>query len=124
MANSREIIEIKPEHRGKKSTTFTGRPQGTLVRQQLKLEHKDSDSCSYEVQFPADTSTIAPSFYLGLFFLSIKKLGNIEKFNKKYTINFPFATDKMNAILHEDIKDCEREAENELLGKTGLDSLI
>ena len=65
------------------STSFSGRSEGREVRKEHELDKKDGDGCVYDVYIPRNTTSINPSFFLGLFYSSIKKLG-MEKFKKKY----------------------------------------
>lgn len=121
---NREKIILKESYRGKKSTTFTGRPQGKLVRQELKLELKDKSETLFEVVLPLNTTSITASFFLGLFMDSINYLGSVESFNNKYEINYNTTNPIVLSNLKKDIEDCLKEANLELLGVTGLDSIL
>ena len=105
-----KMLEI---YRGKKSTTFTGRPQGEQVRLKMNLNELDIDSKEYVIVFPANTTSINPSFYLGLFFNSVKNLNGLECFKQKYQFEFEDKDNELVALLREDIADCERQAYNE-----------
>ena len=85
---TKKEITLTRMQRGISSTTFTGRPQGMQLRDTLKLDALDTDSNSYIIRIPEGTSSFNPSFYLGLFFPSIKKLKGIEGFKNKYEIIF------------------------------------
>lgn len=92
------------KYRGQSSTLFTGRPQGLQVRDELKLDYKDLDSNDYIFIIPKGTTSINPSFFLGLFFESIKKLG-IEDFKKKYKFEFLDTSDRVLNILKNHIQE-------------------
>lgn len=93
-------------------TIFSGRPQGKKAREKFKLDKLDSNSEKSIVIIPEKTTSLNPSFMLGLFFQSYKKLK--EKFNQKY--EFKFLTNNVNRkkILQKDIEDFFRQAELEV----------
>lgn len=119
--NERNDIELLIDHRGKDSSTFTGRPQGEQVRAKLNLDQKDKDSKLYRVTVPKGTSSFNASFYLGLFFDSIIFLRGLERFKNKYEITILDENIDIKEGIREDIEDCERQALNEYLEDTGLD---
>jgi hypothetical protein len=86
------------EYRPSNSTSFIGRTQGEDVRKKLSLEELDNDDSEVVLRIPADTTSFNPSFFLGLLYKSIKKLG-MERFRKKYKLQIE-ATDPsvINAI--------------------------
>lgn len=92
------------DFRGQNSSLFTGRPQGLEVRNILKLDQKDLDAEEYLVLIPRGTTSINPSFFLGLFFNSIKILG-IERFNQKYKFQILDQSDRVSSILLGHIKE-------------------
>lgn len=120
-----ERLELKltKDHRGGSgSRTFSGRPQGEGVRLNLDIDKKDNAPSSYKITLPDDTTSFNPSFYLGLFYPSIKKLGGIEQFKKKYEFDLSnIASQELRDIVQANIAECERKAGNECAGKTGLD---
>jgi hypothetical protein len=61
---------------------------------------------------------------LGLFFPSYKKLKGIEGFKEKYKIVFQETEGELRMLLEKHIEECERQAQNEFIGKTGLDSIL
>lgn len=105
--------------RGNNSTVYTGRPQGEAARKELKLDEFDTGAGNVRFIIPKNTTTITPSFFLGLIFDSIKKLG-IETYRKKYTFVFEDFGDDMKKILESDIAEGERNAINSLTAKGGL----
>lgn len=117
-----KIIELKPEFRGRSAqgTSFTGRPEGYSVRSKLKLSELDKDMESYSIQMPADTTTFNPSFYLGLLYESIKTLG-WKKFKEKYSFDLSNMSSSLRVEILRNLEDCERKAQNEIEGLTGLD---
>jgi hypothetical protein len=104
-------------YRGTNSTTFTGRPQGMAVRQELGLDKLDTKSEPIDLVIPRDTTSFNASFYLGLLYHSIKKLG-FSAFKEKYHIIFEGDTPR-GAVLKQ-IAEGERQAKNELQEITGL----
>jgi hypothetical protein len=119
--SERAQIILKEEHRGVESNTFTGRPQGKQVREQLDLSDKDCDDKTYDVFIPKNTISFNASFYLGLFYESIKFLKGTENFHQKYKIVYLEVNDIVRKGLEDDISECRRQAKNEFLNKTGLD---
>ena len=83
---NKQIILTK-EHREDNSQeiSFAGREEGKMVREKLALTLKDYDEYRYEIIIPEDTTSFEPSFYLGLLFGSVKKLG-WDKFAQKYRL--------------------------------------
>ena len=117
-------IALTPDHRGTNSTTFTGRTEGEAVRKTLDLSSKDNDNNKYEITIPPQTPSFNPSFYLGLFFDSIKKLRGLDAFKEKYSIVFLDTNSTIKNVLQKNIEECERKANNEYLGKTGINILL
>lgn len=118
-----ENIILTKQHRGSKNgTSFMGRRDGELVRESIKLDKKDNEKDKvFHVVIPEDTTSFNPSFYLGLFYKSIKKL-KWEDFKKTYVFDFSNFTDEsLKQIIKENIDECERKAKNVLNGVTGLD---
>lgn len=103
-----------------KGTAFAGRPEGQQVREELKLKTLDTDVNLYSIVLPDDTTSFNPSFYLGLFFESVKKLG-WEKFQEKYQFDYTIFRPVLAEVIRQNIDECERKAKNELNKKTGLD---
>ena len=102
------------KYRGDASTSFTGRPEGRSARSELMLDQKDQDGLKYIVKIPVNTSALNPSFYLGLFFDSIKTLG-VNSFEEKYVIQYDSkeSPDKVR-IISRDISEGKRHAINQL----------
>ncbi len=109
------------KYRGNSSTVFTGRPEGKMARYEMKLDSKDEDNNSYVVIIPKNTTSFNSSFFLGLFFDSIKKIGSIDLFNKKYQFEIEEQDAEWKAILERNIAECLRKATNELNHSTGID---
>ena len=121
MENSNKKIQLKPEYRGKNSSLFTGRPEGKFVRNELRLNDKYTDEYNYNVFIPSGTTSINASFFLGLFFESIKKMGSLSSFKRKYIIDLSEVEEELQPILARNLNECYRKAENELNNSTGLD---
>lgn len=116
-------IVLTKEHRGgNQSTTFSGRPEGEAVRGKLKLDDIDGSPEEVSIIIPNDTTSFNPSFFLGLFYKSIKCLGSVDAFKKKFVFDFTNFTDQeLLKYIEKDIEDSYRRCINELNQKTGLD---
>lgn len=122
MEKNREIIQLTESHRGgPKSTAFTGRPEGKEVRIKLQLNERDGDDKMYVVVLPANTSSFNSSFFLGLFFDSIRRLGGVEAFKNKYQLSLDKLSDGLKFVIQKNLDECFRKASNEFDNKTGLD---
>ena len=117
--DSKRIDLLK--YRGCNSTVFTGRPEGKLARKDLNLDEKDKDDVVYTVIIPKETTSFNSSFFLGLFYESIKSLGSIYKFNEKYDFVIEEQDAEWKTILEKNLADCRRKASNELNHTTGID---
>lgn len=121
MTKERLNFGLNLSHRGKKdSTMFTGRPQGEQVREKLSVDDLDKDEELYYVEIPLGTTSFNPSFFLGLFYKSVKLLGGYDKFADKYKFIILSDNKFIKDSLQEDLEDCERQARNEFSKKTGL----
>ena len=105
------------EDRNHKGVLFTGRKEGQLVREELSLNQKDYDEYRYEIIMPDETSSFESSFYLGLLFDSVKKLG-WDKFAQKYRFNLDSLSDSDRMYVRAQLDSCERQAKHELTGKS------
>lgn len=119
-----ETIKLTKEHRGgAKSTSFSGRPEGEAVRRVLFSNNNyDDKEGPFEVTIPADTTAFNPSFFLGLFYDSVKKLGSVDKFKEKFLFNLnDFDNDELKRLIEQDLEDCYQRCFNELNNLTGID---
>lgn len=120
----RKNIKLTTEFRGgANSTSFSGRKEGRDVRGKLHLDEKDRDNNEYEVMIPKGTTSFNPSYFLGLFYKSIKVLG-MDAFLKKYEFSYTELDEPLRPIIESNIKLGIVRAGNELTGKTGLDSFL
>lgn len=117
MQNSHELPILKYRG-GNKSSVYTGRPQGEQARQELHLDGLDKDNLPVIFIVPEGTTTITPSFFLGLLFDSIKSLG-FENYKNKYSFGFENISNEIVKLLQENISEGERNALNTLKGKRG-----
>lgn len=92
-------------------TIFSGRPQGKMAREKLKVDQLDSISGEIKVLIPERTTSLNPSFMLGLFFQSYKKLK--DTFSNKYKFTFLSGDENRQDILTKDIEDFYRQADLE-----------
>lgn len=108
---------------GARSTSFSGRREGRAVRKKHNLDEKDKDDNSYVVSMPQDTTSFNPSFFLGLFYQSIKKLG-IDEFQKKYIFSYDNLYESLKKVIKNNIDLSITRAKKDLSGMTGLDSYL
>jgi hypothetical protein len=101
------------------TTSYIGRQQGEDVRRQLSLEKLDDENEQVSLMLPADTTSFNPSFFLGLLYKSIKKLG-MEGFQDKYRIIFETNDEAVKAVLQKNIDDGYRNAINSLDNRNGI----
>jgi len=111
------------EYRGVKSTMFTGRPQGEQVRKKLNFDSVDNSSKKIILVIPTGTTSFNPSFFLGLLFDSISKLG-IEEFKQKYEFDLSNVDSEFKTIINDDIEDGMRHAKNSINPNFGLESFF
>lgn len=110
----RQIILTKEQReRCSDGKSFIGRTEGEKVREELALNPKDYDEYRYEIIMPEDTMSFEPSFYLGLLFGSVKKLG-WDKFAQKYRLNLDNLPDSQRGAIRVGVDECEKQAKNEL----------
>jgi hypothetical protein len=116
-----ENVMIKKliEYRTPGSTSFVGRPQGEEVREKLSMEDLDNGIEEVILLIPGDTTSFNPSFFLGLLYNSIKKLG-IEGFNKKYKLTVDSTDVDINKAISKNIDDGFRNALNSINNRDGL----
>ncbi len=115
-------IVLKKEYRGGvKSTTFSGRAEGEEVRRELNLDTIDRQPNNVVVRLPNDTTSFNPSFFLGLFFKSIKCLKSVEAFKQKYSFDLSNFDEELRGYINDDITDCYIRCDNELKRKTAID---
>lgn len=97
----------------KKELSFAGRKEGQLLREVLSLNQKDYDEYRYVFVIPENTTSFDSSFYLGLLFDSVKKLG-WDKFAQKYRFNLDNIVDSLRGSIRSQLDECERQAKKEL----------
>lgn len=112
---NKQIILTKEQRGGiSQETSFAGREKGQRVREDLSLNQKDYDEYRYEIIMPEDTMSFESSFYLGLLFDSVKKLG-WDKFAQKYRFNLDNLADSQRGVIRAGLDECEKQAKKELL---------
>ena len=110
-----KIIQLSKEQRGStKSTTFSGRAEGKEVRDALNLDSVDSGNENVIIMIPNDTTSFNPSFFLGLFFDSVKRCGSVDTFISKFAINLSNFDKELKGYIEQDIEDCLRRCDNEI----------
>lgn len=116
------IIDLG-RYKSSKSSLFTGRPQGESVREKLDLDELDKNSDKVTVKIPKGTSSINPSFFLGVFFKSVKNLGP-PKFLEKYSFEFEDENPEVKSILMGHIEDALRNARNTISKKNSFSMFL
>lgn len=112
---NKQIILTKEQRGGiSQNTTFVGREEGQRVREELALNQKDYDEYRYEIIMPEGTTSPEPSFYLGLLFDSVKKLG-WDKYAQKYRFNLDNLADSQRGVIRAGLDECEKQAKKDLL---------
>ena len=106
------------KYRGDASSSFTGRTEGEEARAAADLDGKDRDSKNYEIDIPRGTTAFNPSFFLGFFYKSIKKLG-MKKFENKYNITILETNPDIKRLLEIDISEGIRHAINQIDSSKG-----
>jgi hypothetical protein len=118
-----EVIIMKEinlkNYRAPNSTSFSGRTQGENVRKELKLSVYDSDDSEVAIKIPSDTTSFNPSFFLGLLYNSIERLG-LEKFRNKYHIIYETENALLKQALEKNIADGFRNAANSMNNKNSF----
>lgn len=109
-------IELK-NYRPHNSASFSGRPQGLSARKEINITELDK-SVDEEVYFiiPEDTTSFNPSFFLGLVYESIKKLG-LDNFKKKYHWDIQTRNEDRKRAILKNIEDGYRSALNSINDK-------
>lgn len=108
------------EFSGRKGSAFTGRPQGRDVRKELNLDKIEDKESSITIIIPDGTTAFNPSFFLGLLYKSIEKLGSVEKFLEKFSFENQIKDDDYKRLVNEDIQEGIRYAKNDLNNISGL----
>lgn len=107
------------KYRPVNSSSFSGRPQGEAVRKVINLDVLDREQDEINILIPADTTSFNPSFFLGLLYDSIVKLG-MEKFRSKYKLEIETSNEVLKSLITKNIEDGYRNALNSLNKKSGL----
>lgn len=68
---------------------YTGRDRGESLRAHYKLDSLDVEREPIRVVIPDDTWTVSSSFFLGLFGPSVRRLGSVDEFKRKYNFVAP-----------------------------------
>src|SRR5437762_294074 len=113
MENNVKELPLSKYKGGSRSSVYTGRPQGELARNDLKLSQLDANTIQIRFVIPAGTTAITPSFFLGLLFDSIKKMG-FDQYKVKYSFRFEEEDPEIVGILQSNIAEGERNAFNTL----------
>ncbi|MEP1152581.1 MAG: hypothetical protein ABJH08_12715 [Balneola sp.] len=106
------------------STAYAGRPEGEEARKIFKLDSIDKDkSIKVEVVFPPNTTSLNPSFFLGLFFKSYKRLGK-KRFNDKFKFNLNSVEVSIKENIRKDISDGIEECERTINSNNSIRALF
>ena len=86
MSKGRVVVDL----RDRGITSFVGRDNGEALRTKYDLDSVDSkQQFPVRVIFPDQTTTITSSYFLGLFYKSIKTAGSKSKFYDRYEFQAP-----------------------------------
>lgn len=110
--NTRKNEAVNLEEFLGQGTIFSGRQQGEEARRQFNIDQLDASKGRTEILIPEKTTSLNPSFMLGLFFQSIKKLK--ENFRERYQFILLTENDQRREILMRDIEDFYRQASLEI----------
>ena len=112
------------KYRGQKSTLFTGRHHGKMAREALQLDKLDKSKDNVVFVIPEGTTSLNPSFFLGLFYDSISNLKGVDNFERKYSFKFEDPNIKVVSVLLLNIDDAKRNASNALENKIGFSRFL
>ncbi len=111
------------KYRGQNSTLFTGRPQGEMARNELKLDEMDKEDGTINLVIPKGTTSFNPSFFLGLLYDSIKRLG-LNNFTTKYIFIIEDDDEEIKKVINDNIEDGKRNALNSIDKKNIFDKFF
>lgn len=102
----------------KGSKVFSGRKEGDEARKKLALDFYDSNEEKMTIIIPAYTLSVNPAFFLSLFGISIRLLGE-EKFKQKYIFE---CDDVIRKNIEEHIKSALKKSDvlKNALGKSDI----
>jgi hypothetical protein len=63
---------------------ISGKERGMNARREYKIEDLDMENVTFNVILPAQIKVIAPSFFMGMFSASVRRIGDVNKFLDKY----------------------------------------
>ena len=98
-----DVLDLK-KYMHRNANIYSGRDCGKNARKDLNIDDKDNDENTYIVYLNKRTTLVASSFFLGLFGISVRKLGK-NKFNSKYKFNLEDFAEEDAKIISQDIKD-------------------
>ena len=124
-----KVISLLNYRGGSNSTVFTGRDTGESVRKKLELDSwdkklKKNDDMRVIFLVPPGTTSLNPSFLLGLLYKSFKSFGSKEEFEKKYELIFEDKDPDVISVLEDNYEKGMIQAELNFHGKTGLDHIF
>ncbi len=89
---------------------FVGEENGAMARKALALDDKDADPHTYAIALPDEVTAFNTSFYLGLFYTSIERLG-LKPFVAKYRLSLSaIESDELREIIKENVERCRLDA--------------
>lgn len=108
-----DVVDLK-NYMHRNANIYSGRDCGKNARKDLNIDEKDNDENTYMVLLNKRTTLVASSFFLGLFGISVRKLGK-NKFSSKYKFNLKDFSENEARIIDQDIKDYIDKAVKEVL---------
>lgn len=108
-----KILDLK-DYIHNEANIYSGRNQGKEARVKLKIEEKDTDEHTYNVQLNRRCILFASSFFLGVFGDSVRKLTPTQ-FKKKYVFDLGMFPSEIADRIKEDIEYYIQKASKEVM---------
>lgn len=96
------IIDLAA-YRSAGTLVFAGRDRGKLVRSKARVDETDQGGEKVEVRVPEEIFSVTSSFFLGMFALSIQKLGE-DAFRQHYV----FTGKDISEVIEDSIREALR----------------
>lgn len=103
-SNKSRTINLKDYIEPRDSTSLSGRPLGLKVRENIKLDYLEENYDTINIVIPKTITVINPSYFLGLFGSSVRKL-KYEGFKDKYVFDLDLLDDENRINIQADIED-------------------
>ncbi len=91
------VIDLAPAAGGGEVFNLSGMERGRAFRQLVRLDELDMTDEEVTVKIPPSIYAVTDSYVLGLFSPSVKRLGSLDAFRRKY--RFEASPDQMKQIF-------------------------